>query len=259
VCGLNTIQSVGEEGSHLAIKAISFDFWHTLFTEQPEMTRLYQKRKHSVLAEMLPDHCGLLDTDFSRACSIEAKLHEQIWESEHRTLPVAERVTTILNHLELSVTEPMLATIVTRFEENILDHPPIIIDGAREALHQLAGRYRLGIISDVGFSPGRVLKRVLADNDLLDVFDSLVFSDEAGRAKPHKELFQRTARSLSAGPGEMVHVGDLERTDIIGAKQSGYRAIRFTGITPMNEDEQTAADFVTDRLTEIPGLVQMLR
>jgi len=249
---------VGEEGSHLAIKAISFDFWHTLFTEQPEMTRLYQKRKHNVLAEMLPDHCGLLDTDFSRACSIEAKLHEQIWESEHRTLPVAERVTTILNHLELSVTEPMLATIVTRFEENILDHPPIIIDGAREALHQLAGRYRLGIISDVGFSPGRVLKRVLADNDLLDVFDSLVFSDEAGRAKPHKDLFHLTARSLSAGPGEMVHVGDLERTDIIGAKQAGYRAIRFTGITRMNEDEETAADFVTDRLTEIPGLVQML-
>jgi len=242
----------------LSIKAISFDFWHTLFTEQPEMTRLYQKRKHNVLAEMLPDHSGHLETHFSRACSIEAKLHERIWEEEHRTLPVAERVTTILNHLELSVTEPMLATIVTRFEENILDHPPIIIDGARDALHQLAGRYRLGIISDVGFSPGRVLKRVLADNDLLDVFDSLVFSDEAGRAKPHKDLFHLTARSLSAGPGEMVHVGDLERTDIQGAKNAGYRAIRFTGITRMNEDEETIADFVTDNLTDIPGLIQML-
>ncbi|HKA16948.1 MAG TPA: HAD family hydrolase [Blastocatellia bacterium] len=242
----------------MAIKAISFDFWHTLFTEQPEMTRLYQKRKHNVLAEMLPDHCGLLETHFSNACSIEAKLHERIWEEEHRTLPVAERVTTILNHLELSVTEPMLATIVTRFEENILDHPPIIIEGARDALQQLAGRYRLGIISDVGFSPGRVLKRVLADNELLDVFDSLVFSDEAGRAKPHQELFHRTAQSLSAGPGEMVHVGDLERTDIQGAKRAGYRAIRFTGITRMNEDEDTIADFVTDRLTAIPGLIQML-
>lgn len=222
------------------------------------MTRLYQKRKRNVLAEMLPDHCGRLDTHFSQACSLEAKLHEQIWEEEHRTLPVAERITTILNHLELSVTEPMLAKIVTQFEENILDHPPIIIDGARDALQQLAGRYRLGIISDVGFSPGRVLKRVLADNDLLDIFDSLVFSDEAGRAKPHKDLFHLTARSLSAGPDEMVHVGDLERTDIQGARQAGYRAIRFTGITRMKEDEETIADFVTDRLTDIPGLVQML-
>ena len=194
----------------------------------------------------------------SSSCCWPTAETERIWQEEHRTLPVAERVTTILNHLELSVTEPMLATIVTRFEENILDHPPILINGARDALHQLAERYSLGIISDVGFSPGRVLKRVLADHDLLDVFDSLVFSDEAGRAKPHKELFHRTASSLSAGPGEMVHVGDLERTDIQGAKQAGYRAIRFTGITRMNVDEETVADFVTDSLTEIPKLIQML-
>ena len=116
----------------------------------------------------------------------------------------------------------------------------------------------MGIISDVGFSPGRVLKQVLADNGLLGVFDSLVFSDEAGRAKPHIEVFQRTARSLSTEPGAMVHVGDLERTDIIGAKRAGYRAIRFTGITQIEEGETTIADFVTDDLTDIPRLVEML-
>jgi putative hydrolase of the HAD superfamily len=152
----------------------------------------------------------------------------------------------------------MLAAIVARFEEGILEHPPVLIRGAREALRSLAGRYRLGIISDVGFSPGRVLKQVLADNELLDVFDSLVFSDEAGCAKPHIEVFQRTARSLSADPGAMVHIGDLERTDIIGAKQAGFKAIRFTGVTPMEEDETTIADFVTDDLTDVPKLVELL-
>jgi FMN phosphatase YigB (HAD superfamily) len=53
-------------------------------------------------------------------------------------------------------------------------------------------------------------------------------------------------------------VGDLERTDIIGASQAGYHAIRFTGITPMEEGETTSADFVTDDLTDIPRLVEML-
>jgi len=103
-----------------------------------------------------------------------------------------------------------------------------------------------------------VLKRVLAGHDLLHLFDSLVFSDEAGRAKPHREVFERAARSLSADPREMVHIGDLERTDIIGAKQAGYHAIRFTGITAMEEGERTIADFVTDDLTDIPRLVGML-
>jgi putative hydrolase of the HAD superfamily len=181
-----------------------------------------------------------------------------VWTEEHRTLPVAERVSTILNHLDVAVTEPVLATIVTRFEEGILEHPPVLIPGARETLSTLARRYRLGIISDVGFSPGRVLKRVLADNDLLGFFDSLVFSDEAGRAKPHAEVFELTAQSLSAEPEAMVHVGDLERTDIMGAKQAGFRAIRFTGITPIEEGETTVADFVTADLAEIPRLIAML-
>src|SRR4030095_14315734 len=101
-------------------------------------------------------------------------------------------------------------------------------------------------------------KQVLANHDLIDLFDSLVFSDEAGCAKPHLEVFKRAAQSLSAEPGEMVHVGDLERTDIIGARQAGYRAIRFTGITQMEEGETTIADFVTDDLTEIPGLVEII-
>jgi FMN phosphatase YigB (HAD superfamily) len=53
-----------------------------------------------------------------------------------------------------------------------------------------------------------------------------------------------------------VHVGDLEHTDVIGAKRAGYRAIRFTGVTPMEEDAATTADFVTDDLREIPRLVE---
>ena len=103
-----------------------------------------------------------------------------------------------------------------------------------------------------------MLRQVLTNHGLLDMFDSLIFSDEAGRAKPHLEVFKRAARLLSAEPAAIVHVGDLERTDIVGAKQAGYRAIRFTGVTLMEEDETTIADFVTDDLTDVPRLVAML-
>lgn len=242
----------------MAIKAISFDFWHTLFTEQPGAFRLYQNRRRTLLAGLFSQHSVRFETDLARACSIEAESHQRIWQEEHRTLSATERVSSILNHLDIAVSEVVLATIVARFEEGILEHPPVLVPGARETLRTLAKSYRLGIISDVGFSPGRVLKRVLADNDLLDAFDSLVFSDEAGRAKPHLEVFQLTARLLSCEPSEIVHVGDLERTDINGARQAGYHAIRFTGVTPMEAGETTIADFVIDDLTDIPRLVEML-
>lgn len=219
---------------------------------------MYQHRRRRVLAEMFPEHRARFETGLEQACLTEAESHHRFWQEQHRTRPASERVSTILNHLDVAVSAPVLATIVERFEEGILEHPPMLVAGAREVLRSLSQSYRLGIISDVGFSPGRVLKLVLADNDLLDAFDSLVFSDEAGRAKPHIEVFHRTARLLSAEPQEMAHVGDLERTDVIGAKQAGYHAIRFTGITRMEKDETTIADFVTDDLTEVPRLVGMI-
>jgi HAD superfamily hydrolase (TIGR01549 family) len=242
----------------LPIKAVSFDFWSTLFTEEPGAFLLYQDRRRSFLARAVLTHRDVAHAELDKACLLEAESHNKIWRQQHRTALAAERISRILTHLDVSLPDASLAELVTNFEENILEHPPVLIKGAREAIEQLAGRYRLGIISDVGFAPGRVLKQVLADNELLHLFDSLVFSDEAGCAKPHIEVFERTARSLSAAPEAMVHVGDLERTDIIGARQAGYRAIRFTGITPMEEDETTVADFVTNDLADLPRLIERL-
>jgi putative hydrolase of the HAD superfamily len=242
----------------LPIKAISFDFWHTLFTEQSDASLLYQHRRRNMLANALLACRDFADGELERACAVESQSHVRIWQEQHRTVLASERVGRILAQLEVCLPDESLSALVAGFEELLLEHPPILIDGAREALTELSERYRLGIISDVGFSPGRVLKQVLGNNDLLHLFDSLVFSDEAGRAKPHLEVFTRAAQSLSAEPGEMVHVGDLERTDIIGARQAGYRAIRFIGITPMEPGETTIADMVTDDLRAIPALVEIL-
>jgi putative hydrolase of the HAD superfamily len=242
----------------MGIKAISFDFWFTLFTEQPGAFLLYKQRRRGVLEQALKDCRDFAHEELEYACRLEAESHNSIWREEHRTLEASERVNRILAHLEVSLPDATVAGLVTNFEEGLLEHPPVLIDGAREALDTLSRDYRLGIISDVGFSPGRVLKRVLADNDLLDYFDSLVFSDEAGRAKPHNDVFESTARSLSAKPEEIVHIGDLEYTDIVGAKRAGFHAIRFTGVTPMEKHESTIADFVIADLRDIARVVELL-
>ena len=242
----------------MGIKAVSFDFWHTLFTEQPGAFLLYNQRRRSLLTEAVAGCRDVAHAELEQACRLESEAHNSIWREEHRTLAASERVARILAHLDVSIPDTALAGLVASVEEGILEHPPVLIDGAREALETLSRRYRLGIISDVGFSPGRMLKRVLADHHLLDFFDSLVFSDEAGRAKPHIEVFECTARALLAKPEEIVHIGDLEYTDIVGAKRAGYHAIRFTGVTPMEDNETTIADFVTDDLRDVARLVEML-
>jgi putative hydrolase of the HAD superfamily len=242
----------------LAIRAISFDFWNTLFTEQPGGFEFYQSGRRRLLAEALRGCGEYTDEQLEQACSLESESHIQVWRNEHRTLPTAERIARVLTHLETCLPDQVVSELVNAYEEGILERPPVLIDGVREAVEQLAGLYRLGIISDVGFSPGRVLKKVLQQNGLLDFFDSLVFSDEAGCSKPHIKVFQRTAEKLSADPREIVHIGDLEYTDIVGAKQAGYHAIRFVGITPMAEGEKTIADHVTADFAEVPGIIRTL-
>jgi putative hydrolase of the HAD superfamily len=242
----------------LSIKAVTFDFWNTLFTEAPGAFQLYKERRRSWLTEMISEGICVAHDDLERACKAEAQSHHQIWREEHRTVAAIERLSCILNHINISLPQAALTELATRFEEGILEHPPILVDGAREVLARLAERYRLGIISDVGFSPGRILKRVLDNSGLLGFFDSLIFSDEAGCSKPHREVFECSTKSLSIEPNQIVHVGDLEYTDIVGAKRAGYRAIRFTGVTPIEEGETTIADFVTDDLTNVPRLVGML-
>lgn len=242
----------------MSIKAISFDFWNTLFREQPGALGRHQDRRRSLLAEAVGVYREVSPSELDEACQVERASQERIWQEQHRTPAAADRVNSILSHLDVLLPDAKSAELVASFEEIILDHPPVLVEGAREVLGDLSRRYRLGIISDVGFTPGRVLKLLLGHHGLIEFFESLVFSDEAGRAKPHTEVFERTARVLGAKPETIVHVGDLERTDIVGAKQAGYRAIRFTGVTPMHKDETTLADFVTTELKEVPRLVGLL-
>lgn len=242
----------------MRIKAVSFDFWNTLFTEQPGGFRFYYERRRQLLAEALSQYGDFTPEQIELAFLLEAKSHHRIWTEEHRTPVAAERLDRLLGLLGVQIDDGKRRGLVAAFEEGILELPPVLVEGAFEAIERLAGRCRLGIISDIGFSPGRVLRQVLKRAGLIEFFDSLIFSDEVGRSKPHIEVFRRSAAELGAEPPEILHVGDLERTDIVGAKRAGWRAIRFVGITPLKEEEVTLADKVTSRLIQIPELIMEL-
>ncbi len=243
----------------MAIKAISFDFWNTLFAETPGSFKLYQETRRSLLKESLTERGGTFSEEqIKQAALLEAESHHLIWTKEHRTLTARERLRRILDTLNASLPEDTITRLVNDYEEGIYERPPILVDGARQVIEQLSSRYRLGIISDTGFSPGRVLRELMRNAGILDAFDSLVFSDEAGRSKPHAEVFAKTSHALNAHPTELVHIGDLEHTDVIGAKNATYFAIRFIGVTPMKDDEKTIADVVTTDFSEIPQIIKSL-
>ena len=58
-------------------------------------------------------------------------------------------------------------------------------------------------------------------------FSTFVFSDETGVAKPDPVAFERALAGVGADAAGAVHIGDIERTDIQGARAHGMRAVLY--------------------------------
>ncbi len=214
------------------IKAITFDFWSTLYTNKTED---YAKRilelKH--LMEQASGKTFLLE-NFKEALKITRATWNSVWQEEHRTLNAWEWVAVLSEQLGVTLSTAGHERARIYLEDSILDSWPIVVDGVKLAVTQLSSRYRLAIISDTALTPGRVLRQILTQDKLASYFTHFTFSDELGHSKPHPNAFLSTLEALDVAPHEAVHVGDLLRTDIAGAQQLGIRAVQYVGVNRDN-------------------------
>lgn len=84
-------------------------------------------------------------------------------------------------------------------------------DGAREAIRAARERGPVGVMSNT--SVPELARRALIRADLADAFDAVVTSIGCGWRKPDARAFEALGRRLDVDPGDIVHVGDDERTD----------------------------------------------
>jgi HAD superfamily hydrolase (TIGR01549 family) len=151
-----------------------------------------------------------------------------------------------------------LRTLTKEFEEASIDAGVAPVEHALETLAALrAAKIRVGLVCDTGFTPGRVVRRLLEEAGLADHLEVLGFSDEVGVPKPGGEIFAKVLAELGVRPPEAVHVGDLKRTDIAGAHDMGMHAARFKGVHDDKSDFVEAEVVIDDhrQLLEVIGLV----
>ena len=79
----------------------------------------------------------------------------------------------ILRALRIKLPNEARQRLVTMLEEIILEHRPRLVPGVAETLPMLAERYALAVVCDAAMTPGRVLRRVLADYGLEQWFGGL--------------------------------------------------------------------------------------
>jgi putative hydrolase of the HAD superfamily len=209
------------------IKAITFDFWSTLYQIQPTPldTRL------QFLKTSIEQHGITVDlAALMQATTTARDAWNLAWLEDQRTMMAHEWVDIVLQDLGITLSQGHQAKVEQNLEEQLLANLPHVIAEIRTVIPTLAKNYRLAVISDTGLTPGWVLRQVLTQDKLIDYFTHLTFSDEIGCSKPHPKAFLSTLTALNAQPHEAVHIGDLLRTDIVGAKGVGMRAVQYTGV-----------------------------
>jgi FMN phosphatase YigB (HAD superfamily) len=91
-------------------------------------------------------------------------------------------------------------------------------------------------------------------NGILEYFSSFSFSNETGYSKPHENAFKVVLDELSASASEALHIGDIERTDIVGANNLGMYSALFTGTESefdRNNPEKTSATISINHWSEL--------
>ena len=180
------------------------------------------------------------------------------WHELHITWSVKERIEIVLKGLNVTLPEDELAELVLLHEKMELEFRPNFVPGVHEAIKSLSEKYKLGVISDAIFSPGRSLRQLLEGEGLLQYFSTFVFSDEVGCSKPAECVFNAAKEGLGVEFNEIIHIGDREHNDILGPEKMGMKSILCLAALDRGSDPKRADAFFNN-YKELPNIVDNLR
>ncbi len=244
------------------LRAVTFDFWHTLVAEHPGTMRRMQLEGWSRLLTRAGHARDVADLEAAFAKNWQ-RFEEHWWSNAGQYTPT-DSVLFITEELSVDPTDELRSSLIDSYrivgEAAELEVAP----GLEACLRSLreAG-VRLGIVCDVGLTSSPTLRARLERLGVLDAFDSWSFSDETGVFKPATEAFRAALDPLGVDPRDAAHIGDNERTDIAGANALGMVSVRYEGllrVTGLLDGLRFdgTADHVIDDMATLPEVLEIM-
>lgn len=235
------------------LKAITFDFWNTLVIQDIEAGRTLRK---SMLLETLSSlgysvEPPLVDAAFE----VVAESFHTAWKAgEQFVLPDGVAVLREVVGADAAHDAELGATWFRCGEALDLR---LVEDNLGETLAEISARgIAIGIICDVGLIPSTVLLSHLERLGIQQFFDHWSFSDDVDYYKPAPEIFAHSHAGLGVSDAaSSLHIGDLRRTDVGGARSFGAVSARYRGVFDDTDNDLPEADHVVTSHAELLDLL----
>jgi len=230
--------------NNLRVKAVTFDLWETLLFEKNGYSIQRSDARCKNLAQAL-NNFGIKISKEHVAQALDETVSSlvKIWET-NRDVSHIEQLKLIIKCLTkgaLTLNDECISELSYAYTSPIFEIPPYINPDAPNVLKWLKDQNKqTAIICNTGLTPGFALRNFLEKNGIAKYFDLMLFSDEIGFRKPHPKIFEIAAEKLNAEPCEIIHVGDNLKTDVMGAKNAGFKAVHF--VCDVGRDRIAEAD-----------------
>ena len=195
------------------IKALSFDMYRTLLD-----TRDF----HEQAVDEILTRAG--------ADSVDRDVFHSRWDDLYEDVHIEMAHDRFIRERDVSVES--LRRTLREFE---IDADPVagtdlwldqyenadLFSEVEEVLNLLAKRYPMIVTSNVdnndqGYATFRTKKLPFVD---------IITSEDCRSYKPHGKIFKAALAVLKCQPSEVLHIGDSQRSDVVGAKKAGMVAV----------------------------------
>lgn len=125
---------------------------------------------------------------------------------------------------------------------------PDIIEGVFDSLQELSERgMHLGIASNRFGDPSEIL----AHDGLLDIVDSVEYSNVPGYRKPSPYMLLNVADELGVNPRHCAYVGNIVKYDVLAATDAEMVPFLLTWCDPQEEEKTTEDTLVVGHIAQL--------
>jgi FMN phosphatase YigB (HAD superfamily) len=239
------------------LRAILFDFGDTLIDFEPMDTRAVFRTGAASTYEFLARRGHPLPP-FDLYCrrQFRAVRWAYLWAKlRRREFNGLQLLQSFCASIGILLDEPALLELAWLWYAPLTDHSGVEQDlsATLSALNRTG--FKLGLVSNT-FVAGSIHDRHLSLHGLLDSIPVRVYSSDVGFRKPDRRIFQTALDQLGVPAADTLFVGDLVKTDIVGARRLGMKtALKQPWGTSRSRG---MADFVIRQLSDLPDVLARL-